>query len=244
MKDDRDGDDAIRRLDGMQFGHRRRPLRVEWAKGDGETKRREERRRKIQTPTSTLFIVNFDIDNTREADLEKHFAPYGKLNRVQIKRNYGFVQYTDLDDAIAAREATNLSRLLGFTITVEYVARDPDGRSIDEGNASRGRRGDRRSPPPRRRSRSPDYGRYRSNSRDRRGRQRSATPPRRRRRSPSPALRPSPSVSPVRKASPSVSPPRRQSNSPGKVRSRSPSVLPETNGAGRSMSRSPSPRSS
>ena len=81
--------------------------------GDGETKRREERRRKAQTPTSTLFIVNFDVDQTREGDLEKHFAPYGKLKRVQIKRNYGFIQYEVLDDAIAAREATNLSRLLG-----------------------------------------------------------------------------------------------------------------------------------
>lgn len=93
--------------------------------GDGETKRREERRRKVQTPTSTLFIVNFDIDNTREADLQKHFAPYGKLNRVQIKRNYGFVQYTDLEDAIAAREATNLSRLLGdmlYKLVLKRVA--------------------------------------------------------------------------------------------------------------------------
>lgn len=84
--------------------------------GDGETKRREDRRRKAQTPTSTLFIVNFDVDNTREGDLEKHFTPYGKLKRVQIKRNYGFIQYDSLEDAIAAREATNLSRLLGQSL--------------------------------------------------------------------------------------------------------------------------------
>lgn len=81
--------------------------------GDGETKRREERRRKDNQPTSTLFIVNFDTANTRERDLEKHFSPYGKLRRVQIKRNYGFIQYESLDDAITAREATSLSRLLG-----------------------------------------------------------------------------------------------------------------------------------
>ncbi|DBA86340.1 TPA: Serine/arginine-rich splicing factor rs40 [Trebouxia sp. C0005] len=32
MRDSRDGDDAIHKLDGMEFGRRRRPLRVEWAK--------------------------------------------------------------------------------------------------------------------------------------------------------------------------------------------------------------------
>ncbi|KAL0048908.1 hypothetical protein WJX82_002079 [Trebouxia sp. C0006] len=145
MRDSRDGDDAIRKLDGMEFGRRRRPLRVEWAKGNGETKRREEKRRKNCTPTDTLFV--------------------------------------SLDDAIAARNGLSLSRLLGRTLTVEYVARD--GRSTDEQDASQdrgARQGRNTSPPPRRRrhSRSPDYGTRQRN------RNRSVTPPRRHRRSPSP----------------------------------------------------------
>ena len=73
------------------------------AQGNGETKRREEQRRKNCTPTDTLFVVNFDPDTTHERHLEEHFAPYGKLKRVQVKKNYGFVQYELLDDAIAAR---------------------------------------------------------------------------------------------------------------------------------------------
>lgn len=32
MKDKRDGDEAIRKLDGFEFGYKRRRLRVEWAK--------------------------------------------------------------------------------------------------------------------------------------------------------------------------------------------------------------------
>lgn len=211
MKDSRDGDDAIRKLDGTEFGRRRRPLRVEWAKGNGETKRREEQRRKNCTPTDTLFVVNFDPDTTHERHLEEHFAPYGKLKRVQVKKNYGFVQYELLDDAIAARAGLSLTRLMGRTITVEYVARDPDGRSLDERNASHSRRGGQArnySPPPRRRSRSPDYGGGRRQDRDR-----SLTPPRRRgyRRSPSPVRGRNSRgdgrrASPARSLSPSVSP--------------------------------------
>ena len=61
--------------------------------------------------------MNFDPDSTHERHLEDHFAPYGKLKRVQVKRNYGFVQYELLDDAIAARSALSLSRLQGKLIS-------------------------------------------------------------------------------------------------------------------------------
>lgn len=64
-------------------------------------------------PTDTLFVVNFDPENTQERDLEKHFSSYGRLKRVQVKRNFGFVQFESLDDAIAARNGLSLSRLLG-----------------------------------------------------------------------------------------------------------------------------------
>ncbi|KAL3149936.1 hypothetical protein ABBQ38_013299 [Trebouxia sp. C0009 RCD-2024] len=105
MKDSRDGDDAIRSLDGMEFGRRRRRLRVEWAKGQGLTKKREDQRKKDCVPTNTLFVVNFDPGTTRERDLEKHFSQYGKLTRVQVKKNFGFVAFESLDDAVDARVA-------------------------------------------------------------------------------------------------------------------------------------------
>lgn len=85
--------------------------------GNGETKQREEQRRKNCKPTDTLFVVNFDPGTTHERDLEKHFSSYGRLKRVQVKKNYGFVQYESLDDAIAARNGLSLSRLLGMPLT-------------------------------------------------------------------------------------------------------------------------------
>ena len=60
--------------------------------GDGEVKRREEQRRKQQAPTSTLFVVNFDVTRTRESDLAHEFNKYGRTKRVQIKKNFAFIQ--------------------------------------------------------------------------------------------------------------------------------------------------------
>lgn len=55
-------------------------------------KRREDQRRRKQAPTSTLFVVNFDVANTREADLAYTFEKFGPTKRVQIKKNFAFIQ--------------------------------------------------------------------------------------------------------------------------------------------------------
>lgn len=42
----------------------------------------------------------------------------GRLRRVEIKRNYGFVEYENLDDAAYALKKMNGSELDGRTLTV------------------------------------------------------------------------------------------------------------------------------
>ena len=81
--------------------------------GDGDVKRREDLRRRQTKPTSTLFVVNFDVEKTLERDLERHFEKYGRLTRVQIKRNYAFIQYEEVESATAAVDNCHLSRLGG-----------------------------------------------------------------------------------------------------------------------------------
>ena len=83
------------------------------AQGDGEVRRREDLRRRQTKPMTTLFVVNFDVDKTRERDLEKHFEPFGKLRRVQIKRNYAFIQYEDVDQSADALKACSGTCLAG-----------------------------------------------------------------------------------------------------------------------------------
>eukprot|EP00879_Flechtneria_rotunda_P005421 GHRR01005714.1.p1 GENE.GHRR01005714.1~~GHRR01005714.1.p1 ORF type:complete len:204 (+),score=45.54 GHRR01005714.1:725-1336(+) len=167
MEDERDAKAAIRGLDRMEFGYKRRPLRVEWAK-------KMEVAGKNQAPTTTLFVVNFDVRGTRESDIERHFERYGTLNRVEIKRNYAFVEFKTIEDATHAQKQCHGTTLNGRTITVEFVeARGDKDRSRDRSRSPYGG-GRRNSVSPRGRGRSPPI---------RRGgyspRKRSPSPPRR-----------------------------------------------------------------
>jgi len=118
-----------------EFGGKRRILRVEFAKAKTESRRR------ATTPSNTLFVVNFDSRTTRERDLEDHFEKYGRLLRVNIRRNYAFVQYETVEEASEALKQTDGVSFMGRPLTVEYCINDE-------------KKG-RRSPPPYRRSSPP-----------------------------------------------------------------------------------------
>jgi len=150
MEDDRDAEDAIRKLHDREFGYKRRPLKVQWAK------QAEADRKKAVEPSATIFVVNFDVQRVTERDLLAHFDYYGPIRRIEIRKNYAFIQYDSIKDAVRALESENGRQLKGRTITVEYVEKE-------RGWGDRGAGGSR-SRSPRRRSRSPVYDRRRSPS--------------------------------------------------------------------------------
>lgn len=156
---------------GMEIPRVSKQLRAEFARGDGRTKRREDERRRDISPNETLFVVNFHEETTKREDLEMLFSPYGELVRIDMRKNYAFVQFSSTEEAKRAKEATNGGKLDRSVITVEYVAsrnendRRRDDRHDDRGGGYRGGR---------------DYGRgggggYRGDDRDYR---RSGPPPR------------------------------------------------------------------
>uniref|UniRef100_A0A0E0CE43 rRNA adenine N(6)-methyltransferase n=1 Tax=Oryza meridionalis TaxID=40149 RepID=A0A0E0CE43_9ORYZ len=173
MEDERDADEAIHRLDRIEFGRKGRRLRVEWTKEDRSGGRRGNSKRSPNNtrPTKTLFVINFDPINTRTRDLERHFDQYGKISNVRIRRNFAFVQYELQEDATKALEGTNGSTLMDRVISVEYALRDddekrngysPERRGRDRSPDKREYRGRSASPYGRGRERgSPDYGRGR-----------------------------------------------------------------------------------
>ncbi|KAK3246981.1 hypothetical protein CYMTET_43507 [Cymbomonas tetramitiformis] len=152
MYDERDGELAISALDGLQRG--RRTLRVEWAKGQGATKAKEDERKAAAKPTKTLFVCNFDPRVTREEELERHFEDFAPISRIHIKRNFAFLEFESVEASRAALEAKNGSRVGKTAITVQFnVEEDAKDRPTREERPwnlstrrsfSRGREGRRR----------------------------------------------------------------------------------------------------
>jgi len=179
-------------------------LRAEFARGDGRVKRKEDDRRKNIQPSETLFVVNFHEQATKREDLRMLFEPYGELVRIEMKRNYAFVQFRTIAQATRAKEEVNGGKLDQSVLTVEYVAQQRgeggDRRRGDRGrdrfndrrrDSGGGRRyddrryDDRRRSPPRDLYDDRDPYRRRSPPRYRgRSRSRSRSPPRYRSRSP------------------------------------------------------------
>lgn len=155
-QDEKDRAEAyVSRINGMEVPNVSKSLRAEFARGDGRTKRKEDERRKNIQPSETLFVVNFHEETTKREDLQMLFEPFGELVRIDMKRNYAFVQYNTVEEAKKAKEQTNGGKLDSSIITVEYVARragerDGDRRRRDGrrgggdrygGGGDRGRRG-------------------------------------------------------------------------------------------------------
>ncbi|CAD5326490.1 unnamed protein product [Arabidopsis thaliana] len=155
FEDERDAEDAIRKLDNFPFGYEKRRLSVEWAKGERGRPRGDAKAPSNLKPTKTLFVINFDPIRTKEHDIEKHFEPYGKVTNVRIRRNFSFVQFETQEDATKALEATQRSKILDRVVSVEYALKDDDER--DDRNGGRSPR--RSLSPVYRRRPSPDYGR-------------------------------------------------------------------------------------
>lgn len=155
FEDERDAEDAIRKLDNYPFGYEKRRLSVEWAKGERGRPRGEGKAVSNMKPTKTLFVINFDPSKTKEDDIQRHFEPYGKVSNVRIRRNFSFVQFETQEDATKALEATQRSKILDRVVSVEYAMKDDDERGDRYGGRS-----PRRSPSPvYRRRPSPDYSR-------------------------------------------------------------------------------------
>jgi len=127
-------------INGMNINNVSNALRAEFARGDGRVKRKEDERRKKISPSETLFVVNFHEETTKREDLQMLFEPYGRLVRIEMKRNYAFVQFETVEEASRAKDATNGGKLDQSEITVEFVAR----RMGEGGGRERGRRDDYR----------------------------------------------------------------------------------------------------
>jgi RNA recognition motif-containing protein len=57
---------------------------------------------------TTYYYLNFRLSlDTHPRDLEHIFDKYGRLNRLEVKRGYAFVEYQDERDASDAMKETD-----------------------------------------------------------------------------------------------------------------------------------------
>mmetsp|Transcript_10592 Transcript_10592/g.10663 ORF Transcript_10592/g.10663 Transcript_10592/m.10663 type:complete len:246 (-) Transcript_10592:969-1706(-) len=112
-------ENAMHELSQIPFSKERRLLKIEFSKGQG--RKDEEIRRKRSVPTDTLFIVGFDPTQTYDRDMRDFLSKYGRIVRVDMKKNFAFVQFTSIEDATAALNAENGQLFMGRTISVQFV---------------------------------------------------------------------------------------------------------------------------
>nr|CAB3502239.1 unnamed protein product [Digitaria exilis] len=170
FEDERDAEDAIKRLDNVSFGYSRRRLSVEWSRQVEPVPRSRERPTGDVKPTRTLFVINFDPIRTKTRDIEKHFEPYGKITNIRVRRNFAFVRYETQEEASAAVKNTDKSTILDRMVTVEYAFRDDDNERDDRYGSPKRVAHDRHRGSPYMRPPSPRYRRDYSPEYDRRGR--------------------------------------------------------------------------
>lgn len=143
FQDERDAEDAIRRLSNAEFGHTSRRLSVEWSRQEEPVPKNRDRPTGADAkPTRTLFVINFDPIRTKVVDIERHFEPYGKIANIRIRKNFAFVQYEAQEHASVAVNKTDKSTILDRVVTVEYAFRDDDNERDDRHGSPR-RGGDR-----------------------------------------------------------------------------------------------------
>jgi hypothetical protein len=75
------------------------------------------------TPSDTLFVFDLGEHTTEHEDVLMFFEPYGCCCRVDVNRNYAFVQFSTIEEATRARCDLDGRYLDGRKVTVEYVVK-------------------------------------------------------------------------------------------------------------------------
>lgn len=84
-------------------------------------------------------------DNCPRETLRDLFGPYGTIDDVLVIKNYGFVTFTNKDDAEKAMQDLHKTKLLGNEITVQHAKPKRSDENRTEQNNRRDHRNDNRS---------------------------------------------------------------------------------------------------
>jgi RNA recognition motif-containing protein len=97
-----------------------RVLTLQVTEGDEDVRRREETRKKNQTPSCTLFVVGFDTSRISETDISFSFSEIARVQKVMIRKNFCFVRFRDVQSSTLVMENFHGKIVLGTVISIEY----------------------------------------------------------------------------------------------------------------------------
>ena len=118
---ERDAMDCIEALNGKSLRSKGRPLRVEFAKGDGRSRIGPSSRPPIGgEPNTKLFVAGFDLQ-TRQRDIEDLFERFGRLRSCYMKNSFAFVEFDHIQDAKEALQRMSGKSIRGKELTVQYA---------------------------------------------------------------------------------------------------------------------------
>ncbi len=105
--------DCISALHKTDF--RNKVISIEIASGRGYVKRREQQRRDkaVSVPNKTIFVAKLNF-GTSEAVLRAAFAKFGEITRLEVKRNFGFVAFEDIEHSKAVMHRPCCLDLIGL----------------------------------------------------------------------------------------------------------------------------------
>lgn len=140
-------------LDGRQLNIDFSTPRTQGDNGPGKTNDRAKRfGDKPSAPSNTLFIGNVSFDCTNDM-ISEAFSEYGNISRVSLPtdresgnlKGFGYVDFSSVDEAKAAKEALNGAEIAGRSIRLDFATpRDDNGGGGGRGGfGGRGRGGDR-----------------------------------------------------------------------------------------------------
>jgi RNA recognition motif-containing protein len=106
------------------FGRDGRLLRIEFVQQSSAGKQNiKMRRENMMQPTCSLFVVGFDHRRTSASTLASLFGKFGTVEHVEVKNNYAFVKFFNLNDSIAAQKAMHGFVWHDRTLSVEFSNR-------------------------------------------------------------------------------------------------------------------------
>jgi RNA recognition motif-containing protein len=95
-------------------------LTLQLTEGDEDVRRREETRKRNQTPSRTLFVAGFDTSKISETDISFSFSEIARVQKVMIRKNFCFVRFRDVQSSTLVMENFHGKSVLGKVISIEY----------------------------------------------------------------------------------------------------------------------------